>query len=174
MVKEVAVLRLGHRIGRDPRATTHCCLVARALGAKEILITGDEDLPLKNNVDEITKEWGGKFKVNYKEDWKKTLKEHKGKGFIIAHLTMYGMPIQNKISEIRKKDKIMIVVGSQKVPREVYNLVDFNIAVTNQPHSEIAALAIALHELFEGKELENKFPNSKIKIVPMEKGKKTI
>ena len=34
----IAVLRIGHRINRDKRITTHCALVARAFGAKKIFI----------------------------------------------------------------------------------------------------------------------------------------
>ena len=86
---------------------------------------------------------------------------------------MYGIPIQKRINEIRKiKGDILVVIGSQKVPRVVYELADYNIAVTNQPHSEVAALAIFLHELFEGKELDKKFENPMIEIIPQEKGKK--
>ena len=35
------------------------------------------------------------------------------------------------------------VVGAEKVPPEVYQAADFNVAVGNQPHSEVAALAIS-------------------------------
>ena len=35
---EVAVLRLGHRPGRDNRMTTHVGLTARALGADRVII----------------------------------------------------------------------------------------------------------------------------------------
>ena len=34
----IIVLRIGHRIGRDKRITTHVALVARAFGANEIII----------------------------------------------------------------------------------------------------------------------------------------
>ena len=37
------VLRLGYRLGRDPRITTHLALVSRALGANRFLLAGDED-----------------------------------------------------------------------------------------------------------------------------------
>jgi len=69
---------------------------------------------------------------------------------------------------------LLILVGSQRVPGEVYHLSDFNISVTNQPHSEVASLAIFLSELLEGKELKKKFNNPKLKIIPQEKGKKII
>ena len=31
----IEVLRLGHRVGRDPRITTHLALVSRAMGADQ-------------------------------------------------------------------------------------------------------------------------------------------
>ena len=39
----VSVLRLGHRRDRDKRITSHLGLTARAFGANEILLSGDED-----------------------------------------------------------------------------------------------------------------------------------
>ena len=58
------------------------------------------------------------------------------------------------------------------MPPEIYALADSNIAVSSQPHSEVAALAVFLHEYFDGKELEKKFKNAKIRVVPQERGKK--
>ena len=40
--ERVDVLRLGYRLGRDPRITTHLALVGRALGADRFLLAGDE------------------------------------------------------------------------------------------------------------------------------------
>ena len=58
------------------------------------------------------------------------------------------------LKKIKKEQKIAVLIGSQKVEREVYEKVDYNIAITHQPHSEIAALAIFLDRYQEGKELE--------------------
>ena len=38
-------------------------------------------------------------------------------------------------------------MGSEKVPGDLYGLADVNVAVGNQPHSEVAALAVLLHAL---------------------------
>jgi tRNA (cytidine56-2'-O)-methyltransferase len=73
---------------------------------------------------------------------------------------------------MRKNGKFLIAVGGPKVPREAYELADYNIGVTSQPHSEIAALAIAMHELQSGEELKKEFEHYKMKIVPSEKGKR--
>ncbi|MBN2067411.1 MAG: tRNA (cytidine(56)-2'-O)-methyltransferase [Candidatus Diapherotrites archaeon] len=172
MVKrEIAVLRYGHRLVRDYRVTSHCCLVARAFGASKIIISGDQDGGIKKSVLDVAKRWGGKFEIGFSESWEKTVKEFRKKGYFIVHLTMYGLPLQKEIEKIRKKNKILIIIGSQKVEPKVYEESDANIAVTGQPHSEIAALAITLDWIQQGEELEKKFKGAKISVKPMEKGK---
>lgn len=169
----ITILRLSHRLGRDDRISTHCGLVARALGADAIIYSGDHDGNMIDGLKKTSKRWGGKFKIRYEAKWKKILNLHKKKGFCVVHATMYGLPLQKRIKEIRKKKKILFVIGGEKVPGELYSLSDYNIAVTNQPHSEVAALAIFMHEYFLGKELSKTF-KGKINIVPQEKGKKVI
>ncbi len=168
----VWVLRLGHRRGRDPRLTTHVALTARALGCNRIILSGEKDEAIINSIKKIVKKWGGPFEVEYENNWRNFIKDWTGK---TIHLTMYGMPIHEKINEIKKsKQDLLVIVGSEKVSAEVYQLSDWNISITNQPHSEVAALAILLDKLFNGKELKKKFRNAKIEIIPQEKGKKTI
>ena len=70
-MKEVVVLRYGHRYHRDLRVTSHCCLVARALGAKKIIIQGDEDKSIRESVENINEKWGKGFKLEFNESWKK-------------------------------------------------------------------------------------------------------
>lgn len=166
----IEVLRLSHRPFRDKRITTHVALVARAFNADSLIYSGQKDSKLESTISKTSSDFGGNFPISYVKDPINYIKEKKSLGFSIIHLTAYGMPIQDKISSI-KKDKILLVVGSEKVPPEVYNLADSNIAITSQPHSEVAALAIFLHEFFEGKELSKDFNNAKLKIVPKEKGK---
>ena len=81
--------------------------------------------------------------------------------------------MQEEIQKIREKEKHLVIIGSQKVEPAVYEFADRNIAITGQPHSEIAALAVFLDRLFDGKELDKKFENAEIEVVPQEKGKKT-
>ncbi len=172
MVKqEIAVLRYGHRLVRDYRVTSHCCLVARAFGAKKVIIAGDEDKSLKKSVDDVASRWGGAFKVEFTDSWRKSLAWFKKKGFFSVHLTMYGLPLQTEIKKLRKKGKVLFVIGSQKVEKEVYEKSDANIAVTGQPHSEIAALAVALDWVQSGKELGKRFAKAKIRVVPQKIGK---
>jgi len=168
----IKVLRLGHRKARDAKITTHVCLAARAFGASEVIISGEHDKKLIENVNDVTERWGGPFKISYQKDWKKILKEWKGK---IIHLTMYGIPIQDIIKKIKEsnKDKI-VIVGGPRVPGEIFKIADFNVAVTNQPHSEVSALAVFLHMFFEGEELKKRFKNPKIEIIPSKNGKKIM
>ncbi len=169
----IIVLRLGHRLPRDERISTHVCLVARAFGADEVVVSGEKDEGLIESVRDVVSRWGGEFKASYVKNWKKFLLEKKDKGFKIVHLTMYGIPIEEKIEEIRREKNLVIVVGSEKVPSEVYQIADWNIAIGNQPHSEISALAIFLDRYFKGEELLKEF-NGKIKVIPQERGKKVI
>ncbi|MBI4044288.1 MAG: tRNA (cytidine(56)-2'-O)-methyltransferase [Candidatus Diapherotrites archaeon] len=166
---EAVVLRYGHRMVRDERVTTHCCLVSRALGAKKIILCGEQDQTPIKAVEEVSKRWGAGFQAEMSGSWEKELTEHKKNNFKAVHLTMYGQPIEKKIKQIRKHKKIIVIIGSQKVERKVYELADYNIAVTNQPHSEIAALAIFLHEALKGK--KTKFANPELKITPSLRGK---
>lgn len=173
MVKEITVLRYGHRHVRDYRVTSHCCLVARAFGAKKTEVMGEKDPEIEKTVKEVNARWGKGADVEFYDSWRKRVKHYRDKGFTIVHLTMYGLPIQNVEKKIREKEKVLAVIGSQKVEREVYETADFNVSITTQPHSEIAALAVFLDRIMEGRDLEVKFPGAKIGITPSEKGKKT-
>lgn len=165
----ISILRLGHRGFRDARISTHCGLVARAFGADCIVYSGEKDQKLLESVNKVVENWGGAFYVSYEKNWKKIIKDFKG---IKVHLTVYGLPIQKEISKIRKAKDVLVIVGGEKVPSEVYNLVDYNIAVTSQPHSEIAALAIFLDKYFKEKELVRKFKNARLRVMPQKTGKK--
>ncbi|MEM1689015.1 MAG: tRNA (cytidine(56)-2'-O)-methyltransferase [Candidatus Hadarchaeales archaeon] len=169
----IVVLRLGHRPERDKRVTTHVGLVARAFGADGIIIADIRDEEVEKSITEVVERWGGNFFVKSGVPWKKEIEEWKKKKGKIVHLTMYGVPVSSVIKELRQQD-LMIVVGAAKVPAEVFELADYNVAIGNQPHSEVAALAVFLDRLFEGKELERDFPNWKLKIIPSERGKHLI
>ncbi|MCX6815524.1 MAG: tRNA (cytidine(56)-2'-O)-methyltransferase [Candidatus Aenigmarchaeota archaeon] len=170
----ITVLRLGHRLGRDDRISTHCGLVARALGADSIIYTGEKDDKMIESVKDVTERFGGKFSVGYEESFKKVIRNYKKRHFSVVHLTVYGLPIQKKIKKIRSSKKVLVIIGGEKVPPAVYHLADYNISVSSQPHSEVASLAVFLHDYFRGKELEKKFNKAKIRILPAERGKKVI
>ncbi|MHC1581776.1 MAG: tRNA (cytidine(56)-2'-O)-methyltransferase [Candidatus Syntropharchaeia archaeon] len=167
---KIVVLRLGHRPQRDKRITTHVGLTARAFGADGIWIT-TEDPSVRRSIKDVVDRFGGDFFVETGINWRKAIEDWNGE---VIHLTMYGENLVTVEDEIKKskRDKL-IVVGAEKVPPELYKLADWNVAVGNQPHSEVAALAVFLDHFYGGKELKKDF-GGKIKIVPRRDGKKVI
>ena len=169
MERSITILRLGHRPQRDMRVTTHVALVGRAFGADEMVITL-EDPKLIRTVSRVCEMFGGKFEIRFQNNWRKFVQDWKNKGKVI-HLTMYGEHIDSVIGEIKKlSDQILIIVGAEKVPRDIYDLADYNIAVGNQPHSEIAALAVFLDRLNDGSGLRRKLAGQLV-IEPNPRGK---
>jgi tRNA (cytidine56-2'-O)-methyltransferase len=86
---------------------------------------------------------------------------------------MYGIHVDDAVAEIRAspRDKL-VVVGGPKVPAEVFELADYNVAVGHQPHSEVAALAVFLDRLFQGSTLHALPEDAKLVIEPMRRGKR--
>ncbi|HDI47237.1 MAG TPA: tRNA (cytidine(56)-2'-O)-methyltransferase, partial [Candidatus Methanomethylia archaeon] len=76
----VIVLRLGHRVPRDKRVTTHVCLVARAFGAQGVFIAGDYDPSVIETVTKLTEKWGGPFWVEFTASPEKLVDSYKQKG----------------------------------------------------------------------------------------------
>jgi tRNA (cytidine56-2'-O)-methyltransferase len=168
---EVVVLRLGHRPGRDNRMTTHVGLTARALGADRVVIAGEASNP-KGTIEDITGRFGGPFEVELTDSHRQLLRNWDG---AVVHLTMYGLPVQDVESDIREDHRegpLLVVVGAEKVPFDVYEAADYNVGVTNQPHSEVAGLAVFLDRLFEGRELDREWEDADRTVVPKETGKK--
>ncbi len=118
---KIWVLRLNHRSERDKRVTTHLFLAARAFGADGVFYSGERDEKVERSVEKVNKSWGGCFEVKFCHNWKQTVKEWKHGGGDIIHLTMYGLPVQEVIDEIKVslKNKF-IVVGGAKVPGSAY------------------------------------------------------
>jgi len=165
----VTVLRLGHRRNRDKRITTHCALVARAFGARKIILSGERDDAVIESVRAVVKKWGGNFSIEYAENWRAVLKKFGG---FKVHLTMYGE--KTRPSRLRKQKNVLVVIGAGKVPPEVYKAVDYNVAIGNHPHSEVAALAVfLLKNLGEGK-LWSQQKGAKTKIIPQKNSKRVV
>jgi len=168
---EVVVLRLGHRPGRDDRMTTHVALTARALGADRAILVG-EATQAQETVDDITGRFGGPFEVTVTDAYRPMLRDWEG---TIVHLTMYGEPVEAVTPSIRERHRtepLLLVVGAGKVDFEVYEHADWNVGVTNQPHSEVAALAVFLDRLFEGRELDREWVDAERRVVPQATGKR--
>jgi len=169
----VTVLRLGHRPGRDDRMTTHVGLTARALGADRVVF-GDDASSAADTVSGVTDRFGGPFAVETTDTPKTRLRTFDG---TIVHLTMYGLPIQDVEDEIRANHDdgpLLVVVGAEKVSFDVYDRAGYNVAVTNQPHSEVAGLAVFLDRLFEGRELDREWTDAERRVVPRATGKQVV
>ena len=166
------VVRLGHRPGRDDRMTTHVGLTARALGADRVVF-GTDASSAAATVRDITDRFGGPFEVSVTDS---PMRAVRGWDDRIAHLTMYGEPVQRVTGEVRETqaggEPLLVAVGAEKVPFEVYERADWNVAVTSQPHSEVAGLAVFLDRLFEGRELDREWEDTDRVVVPQESGKR--
>jgi len=171
--RSIKVLRVGQRYVRDDRTLTHLCLVSRALGAESIYLE-DAEKDVVGTLEAVNETWGGDFKAVLGASWRKVIKDAKEEGRKVVHLTMYGVPVQEAVAELRKEEKLLLVVGGPKVPGKVYHEADYNVSVTSQPHSEIAALAIVLHEIQSGEELKRTFQKSRLRILPTARGKRVV
>jgi tRNA (cytidine56-2'-O)-methyltransferase len=151
--------------------TTHVALTARALGADRAVLVG-EATQAHETVDDITSRFGGPFEVTVTDSYRPLLRDWEGS---IAHLTMYGEPVETVTPSIRERHRtepLLLVVGAGKVDFEVYEGADWNVGVTNQPHSEVAALAVFLDRLFEGRELDREWADAERRVVPQATGKR--
>ena len=168
-MSDIWIMRIGHRPERDKRVTTHVALSSRALGAKGIFVD-TEDPKLEENIRSVVDRFGGDYTIKTGVTWREAAKDFKGK---VVHLTMYGSRVDEALEKIPKDEDIMIIVGAEKVPPEVYQRADFNVSVGNQPHSEIAALAIFLDRYTEGKALYSD-RHGKMTVIPNERGKTVV
>lgn len=169
----IVVLRLGHRPERDQRVTTHVGLTARALGATGMLLASN-DRGVINSINEVTGRWGGDFFARSVDSWKHELRKWQDSGGKVVHLTMYGQNLPGVLDEISGTESVMVVVGAEKVPPDIYQVADWNVAIGNQPHSEIASLAVFLDRLcaIRGTEaLTQEFQGGTLKIIPSGRGK---
>jgi len=163
----VAVARLGHRSKRDKRLSTHCALIARAFGAERMVYFGEKDAVLEASVRGVVSRWGGSFEIEHGDSWKRLFNEEKKRGAKIVHLTMYGLPYKRVLQSVKGK-RLLVVIGSKKVPRGIYGEANYNCSITNQPHSEAGALAVFL----EGLGLQSRFRGAKLRLKPSARGKR--
>lgn len=170
MREKLDVLRLGYRKGRDPRITTHLALVARAMGADGFLLAGDEDKEMFENLESVSERFGGSLETSHVKGMSH-LKKHVQDGGVAVHLTMYGEPFRKAIPKIRRDRPVVIVVGGAKVPGDVYKICQHNVAVGNQPHSEVAALALFMDAWFGESASEKKFEDARLIIEGTNDGK---
>ena len=153
--------------------TTHVALTARAFGAQGIILPTSANQAAQTAVD-ITERFGGPFDVLQVADPGAAVKAHEGP---VIHLTMYGQPLADVVGPIRSALEAspgLIVVGGEKVPGEVYARAEWNVAVGNQPHSEVAALAVCLDRLSDGAWAGRAWTDADRRIVPHPSGKRVV
>jgi len=161
----ITVLRIGHRPARDKRVTTHVALTARAFGAQRVLVD-TRDAALEKTVRSLVRRFGGPFDIETGVSWRSVMRDFPGTKI---HLTMYGQRLGDVLPKI-PRDELLVVVGAEKVPADLYRLADVNVAVGNQPHSEVAALAVFLDRLLEGAGLRHEF-QGRLRVRPSARGK---
>ena len=101
----IEVVRIGQRLVRDDRVTTHVALVSRAFGAERIYMT-EVNPEIKDTLEKINKTWGGDFKVEFIDKWKTVVKKKKEEEFKIVHLSMYGESINDIQENLHERKKI--------------------------------------------------------------------
>ena len=153
--------------------TTHVALTARAFGAEGVILP-DSAGQAARTTEDITDRFGGPFAVEQVTDPQRVVRAHDGP---VVHLTMYGEPLEEVLSAVRSALETamgLIVVGGGKVPGAVYDRADWNVAVGNQPHSEIAALAVCLDRLQAGRWADRRWTDADRRFIPQASGKRVI
>jgi tRNA (cytidine56-2'-O)-methyltransferase len=170
----VYVLRLGHRLGRDKRVTTHVGLVARAFGANGFILEGCDESVL-GSLRKVLSVWGGDMVVECCSSGVEVVRSWRDAGGEVIHLTMYGLPLDDVIDTIRASPKPkLVIVGARRVEWFYYENSDYNVAVGNQPHSEVSALALFLDRLFRGRWAYIRFGGAKLRVIPSSRGKVVV
>jgi tRNA (cytidine56-2'-O)-methyltransferase len=167
----IYILRLNHRIPRDVRVSTHCALVGRAFGADGLFYSGMRDSGFEDSVARVSDNFGGDFFVDFIPNAVELVKDKKSEGWAVVHLTMYGLDFKKKLGKVKTKKNILVIAGGEKVEPIFYELADFNLAIGNQPHSEVGALAVFLYELNGPK---GEFEGARMRVNPCERGKDII
>ena len=103
----IEVVRIGQRVVRDDRVTTHVALVARAFGAKKIFMN-EINPEIKETLGKINDTWGGNFSIEFMDRWKQIVKMKKEDNYKIIHLTMYGEDINDIQSKLRQEGHLNI------------------------------------------------------------------
>lgn len=132
-----------------------------------MIIADRRDKMVEATVQDVTKRFGGHFDVQGGVPWRQAIRDWKKAGDRVVHLTAYGLPLPKMITEIQESaNDLMVIIGSEKMPGKVFKLADWNVSVTNQPMSEVAALAIFLDWYKQHDEFDRAFPGAEVRIIP--------
>jgi len=169
----IFILRIDHRVFRVSRVIKHVCLTARALGADGVIIADREDKVVESTIRDVTNRFGGPFEVQSGKPWKQAIRDWRATGGRIVHLTAYGLPLPKILPEIQDINRdLLVIVGSEKMPGEIFKIADWNVSVTNHPMSEVDALAIIIDWFRQHQEFDHEFLKAQVKIAPSKNGKR--
>ena len=87
---------------------------------------------------------------------------------------MYGASFRDVTPTIRRDRPLVVIVGGAKVPSDVFQISQYNLAVGNQPHSEVAALALFLDGWYGAGAIERKLEGGELIINPSLTGKDVL
>lgn len=153
--------------------TTHVGLTARAIGARRVVLPSHANEAIET-VRDVTDRFGGPFAVEGVGNPRRWLFDSEAP---IAHLTMYGRPVTETITEVESSvrgRRLNVVVGGGKVTGNVFDRATWNVAVTNQPHSEVGALAVFLDRLLDGAGVDRDWRGAERVVIPSESGKRIV
>jgi tRNA (cytidine56-2'-O)-methyltransferase len=137
-----------------------------------VIIADQEDKVVESTIRDVTQRFGGPFQVSSGTPWRRTIRDWKDSGGRVVHLTAYGLPLPKLLPQIQQAQAdLLIVVGSEKMPGEIFKIADWNVSVTSQPMSEVAALAVFLDWYHQHGEFDREFSEAQIRIVPSTNGK---
>ena len=150
---------------------TDLCLIARAFGASGIVFTSnDKKLAAKSQrfCRDICDKWGGSFSVSFTNSWKDYIKSKRN--YKTIYLTRYGIPIRQAEYALRTYKNMLIIVSFSEKIKELYDIADFNISITSQPHTMASSMTALLRTYYRDRELSMHFENAKYKIIPEQHG----
>ncbi len=142
-------------------------LAARAFGAQNITFVDRKNQKLVRQIQALNRKWGGNFAINFSDDWKREIEAKKN--YKVVYLTRYGVPMHKNQYAIKTYKNILLVVTLSENFKNLFGMSDFNVSITTQPHCSAAAIAVFLHNFFEGRELAMHFENAQFKVVPEER-----
>lgn len=140
------------------------CLAARAFGAANVTFVGKKSPKIDRYFKALNRKWGGSFAVSFTNDWEGYLADKKN--YKTIYLTRYGTPISKVEYSLKTYKNILVIVTLSESIKSLYNMSDFNVSISTQPHCAAAAIAVFLHTFYQGRELAMHFENAQLKVVP--------
>src|SRR3989475_10908877 len=125
----IVVLRMGHRIPRDWRLTTHVCLTARAMGADGVVIADIADKEVEGKVRDVVQRFGGGFTLETGQPWEEAIRDWKDAGGTGGHATAYGLQLPADGDAILDTGpNVLAGIGAAKVPGGLFGVAGWKVS----------------------------------------------